>query len=62
MINAVTVRLKELINFIVMDPGGFHNHEFHHNDGDGKKLTKKQAKYILIGVLCILLILIVLAI
>ena len=54
--------LKELINFIVMDPGDFHNHEFHHNDGDGKKLTKKQAKYILIGVLCILLILIVLAI
>jgi len=56
------MRIKELLNFIVMDHGGFHNHEFHHNDGDGKKLTKKQAKYILISVICILLILIVLAI
>tara|TARA_B100001057_G_scaffold394527_1_gene403743 strand:- start:439 stop:585 length:147 start_codon:yes stop_codon:yes gene_type:complete len=37
-----------------VDQGGFHNHEFNFNNGDGKKLSKKHAKYVILGIVMIL--------
>tara|TARA_B100001057_G_scaffold396743_1_gene406620 strand:- start:440 stop:586 length:147 start_codon:yes stop_codon:yes gene_type:complete len=37
-----------------MDQGGFHNHEFNFNNSDGKKLSKKQAKYVILVIVMIL--------
>ncbi len=39
----------------------FHFDPSQHNDGDGKKLSKKQAKYLMIGTVVILLALMVFA-
>ena len=39
-----------------MDYGGFHNHEFNFNDDNGKKLTKKQAKYLILAIIVIIMI------
>ena len=39
-----------------MDYGGFHNHEFNFNHDNGKKLNKKQAKYLILAIIIILMI------